>query len=181
MDNWINVNDKLPEEGKYLTIRRFDVNGISFSDPKVCELKFARYRTSGELSLDENGDKQPCWMKNGYAEQVDYWMPIPPNPINYWRPIEFTEKEEPTKIPVFAPDGAIDAEASMCEILSECLFDATVEKTYEKLLQATPEYIREESKELLKETAKKMVEMSDEKSQKFIDDQIVDHMKKNYE
>lgn len=75
---WIKGEPK--EEGKYLTIREFNIGGKrSFSEPKTCEFKFVRLRTTNEIVVTEDG-VETCWVKNGNAELVDYYMDVPPNP-----------------------------------------------------------------------------------------------------
>jgi len=80
-ESWNDYSEVQPPEGKYLTIRRFDMNGeISFSDPKVCDFFYSKERRSNEFALDENGEKQGFWTKWNSAEVVDYWKEIPANP-----------------------------------------------------------------------------------------------------
>tara|TARA_R110000782_G_C14651301_1_gene396809 strand:+ start:16 stop:261 length:246 start_codon:yes stop_codon:yes gene_type:complete len=76
--NWIKGKPKA--EGKYLTIMEYDLPPIkTYSDPKVCEFKYVRCRLTNELFFSDEG-QETCWVKNGVAQIVDYYMPIPENP-----------------------------------------------------------------------------------------------------
>jgi hypothetical protein len=77
---WIKGEPK--KEGKYLTIREFNIFEKTYSDPKVCEFSFVRFRTTNEI-VKIDGEIETCWVtKDNRGATVDYYMELPKNPIN---------------------------------------------------------------------------------------------------